>query len=165
MDKVENFNNEQREAYGEKYQDHLLEQYKLYIEMAATQIAGNAHMNRYNLTLHSMLFTLIGYILQKNSAHLTPMVWVIVGVGLIMALIWCKMFFVYKRLARGKRDVVREFEKRLPFPPWTVEWDKEGKIGIIHWWFCFPMVPIILYTFIITLGLFGVFATTAPATP
>ena len=39
------------EKYGDKFQDHLIEQYKLYVEMADRVSARRAQTNRFYISL------------------------------------------------------------------------------------------------------------------
>jgi len=46
------------QEYGEKYQDHLLEQYKLYVQTSQQVSEKRQNSNNYLLTLNSSLVTL-----------------------------------------------------------------------------------------------------------
>ena len=59
-----------KKDYGEKYSDHLLEQYKLFVEMMDEICARRATTNTFYLTLNTLLMTAIG-ILTKLGADLT----------------------------------------------------------------------------------------------
>ena len=48
------------DAHGEKYQSAILEQYKLYVEMADRVSARRALANTFFLTLNTAVFTAIG---------------------------------------------------------------------------------------------------------
>jgi hypothetical protein len=51
--------NKSPEQYGEKFSEHLLAQYKLYVQ-SAQQVSDRAMANNYMLTLNSTLATLYG---------------------------------------------------------------------------------------------------------
>ena len=52
--------NKSPEQYGEKFSEHLLEQYKLYVQSAQQISDRRAMANNYMLTLNSTLATLYG---------------------------------------------------------------------------------------------------------
>ena len=56
----EKFIGKSPEEYGEKYHEHLLEQYKLYVEMADRVSERRQTANNYLLTVNSILVSLFG---------------------------------------------------------------------------------------------------------
>ena len=50
-----------KQEYGEKYDEHLLEQYKLYVEMTDQVSTRRAHTNRFYVSLLSGLLALFSW--------------------------------------------------------------------------------------------------------
>jgi hypothetical protein len=115
-------------ATDEKYQTAILEQYKLYVEMADRISARRALANTFFLTLHAAILTLIGVFWKDRPAG-SP--WLL-GLPLIVALGLCLAWFwlvrSYRQLNSGKFAVIGALEERLPASPfWRAEWTALGK--------------------------------------
>jgi hypothetical protein len=112
------------EEYGEKYQDHLLEQYKLYVETSQHVTEKRQNSNNYLLTLNSSLVTLFVVFLSTFGHHrwnaLVP------ATGLVVCFIWYSLVDSYKDLNRAKFVVIYELEKQLPVALFRREWDVCG---------------------------------------
>lgn len=113
--------------YGSHYKDHLLEQYKLYVEMADRISQRRAFANSFFLTLHTGLFGLavslagLGSI-EQQSAGLAAAVF-----GLPFAYIWRRILTSYRQVNSAKYMVLHELEAQLPIAPYREEWDKVGR--------------------------------------
>ena len=84
--------------YGsnEKYQAHLLDQYKLYVEMADRISARRQTANSYFLTVNTGLVGLIGYVTTKETSDY---LWLLAGAGIALSYLWY-------RLIRDRKSVV-----------------------------------------------------------
>ena len=51
-----------QETYGERYADHILEIYKLYVEMADRISSRRQAANSFFLTINSAIVALVGYV-------------------------------------------------------------------------------------------------------
>ena len=122
-----------REEYGEKFDDHLLEQYKLYVEMTDQVSTRRAHTNRFYVSLLSGLLALLSIVMSKGGFAQIPDM-VILGIG-ILGILMCTLWFFtirdYRRLNSAKFEVVNKMEQRLPFQPYDREWEilSKGKGG------------------------------------
>jgi hypothetical protein len=113
---------------GEKYQAAVLEQYKLYVEMADRVSARRGLANTFFLTLNTAVFTTIGFF-WKDRPEASR--WLLVF-PLIVLLAQCMAWFwivrSYRQLNSGKWAVVGALEKRLPASPWwRAEWEALGR--------------------------------------
>ncbi len=112
----------------ERYQAALLEQYKLYVEMADRVSARRALANTFFLTLNTAILTTIGLLLK---AHPNGARWALVFPLLILlveCLAWFWIVRSYRQLNSGKWAVVGALEKRLPASPWwRAEWEALGR--------------------------------------
>jgi hypothetical protein len=113
------------------YASALLEQYKLYVEMADRVSARRALANAFFLTLNTSVFVLFGVFWQQRPA---VAVWWLVFPFLALVgqcVAWYWMLRSYRQLNAAKYLVVGALEKRLPASPyWNAEWAAlgEGKV-------------------------------------
>ena len=117
------------DAYGEKYRDHVLDQYKLYVEMADRISTRRDAANRYFLTLHSSLIAAAGFLYEKG--HLTAN-WGLLVVAWLFAetlcWAWWRIVLSYRQLNGAKYKVIGLFEKGLPVSPYgRAEWKMLGE--------------------------------------
>lgn len=111
------------------YQNHILEQYKLYVEMADRISARRNLANVFFLTLNTLCLTAIGFMFEKIS--LVNPKWVILfpvfGI-ILLCIIWWWLLRSYRDLNTAKYKVVGHLEKKLPSSPyWSAEWTELGK--------------------------------------
>lgn len=139
----------------------LLEQYKLYVEMADRVSARRGSSNTFFLTLNTTAVTAIGLLW---SGHLRESKWILVFLflGLIVeCMAWFWLLRSYRQLNSAKYAVVGALEERLPASPyWSAEWVAlgEGRDPTRYWplshieqWI--PSLFAIIYLFGFILGL------------
>ena len=114
------------EEYGQNYKPHLLEQYKLYVEMADRISARRQTANSFFLSVNTAIIALIGYI-NFGSKTKASFYWLVSLAGMILCFIWYRLVRSYKDLNTAKFKVVHEIEKELPVAPYDLEWEKVGK--------------------------------------
>jgi len=120
----------------ERYRSAIMEQYKLYVEMADRISARRALSNTFFLTLNVGAFTVIGVFWKDRPAAsagwlLLPYV---VLIGICFAWFW--LIRSYRQLNTGKYAVIGALERRLPASPyWAAEWFAlgEGKDRAKYW--------------------------------
>ncbi len=108
------------EECGEKYQDHLLEQYKLYVETSQQVSEKRQNSNNYLLTLNSSLVTLFVVFLSTFGHHRWNAL--IPATGLIVCFIWWALVDSYKDLNTAKFAIIHELEHQLPVALFRHEW-------------------------------------------
>jgi len=144
-------------------QNHLLEQYKLYVEMADKVSSRRNLSNVFFLTLHTTIFTIIGFVLEKielvNPKYLLliPLTAII-----ILCISWWIILKSYRNLNSAKFSTIKELEKMLPVSPYAeMEWIKlgEGKdikkyipLTVLERWV--PLIFAFLYFFLGTYLIF-----------
>lgn len=116
-----------REEYGERYRDHLLEQYKKYLEMADKISDRRAAANTFFLTVNTGLISAFGIanvIVQRTSKFL-----LIAGgfAAILLSYSWYRLIRAYRDLSTAKFYVVHEMEKHLPVRPFDAEWEAVGR--------------------------------------
>lgn len=117
------------EGAGEKYRAAILEQYKLYVEMADRISARRGLANTFFLTLNTALFTLFGVFWKDKPAEPSDIVLVLILVVLLgQCAAWWLLIRSYRLLNGAKFEVVGLLEKRLPASPyWSAEWKALGE--------------------------------------
>lgn len=113
---------------NEKYQDHLFEQYKLYVEMADRLSERRNLANTFFLTLHTLIIGIAGF--SFNSLQSLQFKWILI-LPLIAVLslcyAWRRMLYSYKQLNTAKFIVINKYEDLLPTHPYVeAEWKALG---------------------------------------
>lgn len=111
--------------FGSDYKKALLDQYKLYVEMADRICSRRSSANTFFLTANTLLVTIIGISseLQKHLARL-DLWWVALASigGILLSVSWFKMIQSYCQLSKGKYLIVNIIEEKLPLAAFKAEW-------------------------------------------
>lgn len=105
---------------NDKWHSHLLDQYRLYVEMADRISQRRTTANTYFLSVNSAILAFVGYITSKDS---TSYMWLLAIAGCLLTLFWYHIILSYRNLNTAKWQVVQSIEKRLPISPYDAEWD------------------------------------------
>lgn len=144
------------DSYGDKYRDHLLEQYKRYLEMADKISDRRSNANTFFLTINTGLISAFGLtklISEGNSKFL----FVTGGIAaILLSYSWYRLIRSYRDLSTAKFNVVHEIEKLLPIRPFAAEWEAvgRGEKKKLYWPFTHieqsvPWLFIVLYILVI----------------
>lgn len=138
--------------YGNSFNEHLLEQYKI-ITASADKITDKRHnTNKFYLGINSFLFTAAAYLttLEFNTIPL-----LISGIGFIISIVWHKNIESYKSLNSSKFRVIHELEEHLPAKIYQKEDEylkrNYYKLTSVEKWI--PFIFSILYAIIIIIVL------------
>jgi hypothetical protein len=103
----------------------ILEQYKLYVEMADRISQRRQAANRFYISLLSGLGGL--YLLLEKILETQPstIIWAVLTI--IISLLWWLNIHSYRQLNTGKFKVIHEMEQQLPFACYDKEWDYLGR--------------------------------------
>jgi len=114
----------------------ILEQYKVYVEMADRVSARRGLANTFFLTLNTAVVSAVGLSLGKGlSGSRWPYSLLFIGL-LVQCLAWFWIIRSYRQLNTAKYAVVGALEERLPASPyWAAEWTAlgEGKDPARYW--------------------------------
>lgn len=114
--------------YGPDFQAHLLEQYKLYVEMADRISARRLTTNQYFLTVNTAIIGAYAIATAVGLKRLEPQWAAFVSLaGLILCYTWRRLVQSHDQLNAGKFAVIHEMEKLLPYPLFEREWSKLGQ--------------------------------------
>jgi len=113
---------------ADAYSSALLEQYKMYVEMADRVSARRGLANTFFLTFNSAVFTLIGALWTARPHAASGLLIVPVLVLMTECLAWFWLIRSYRQLNAAKYAVVGALEERLPASPyWRAEWKALGE--------------------------------------
>lgn len=116
------FPKEQPYAANDKLQGHLVEQYKLYVEMADRVSARRLTANTYFLSVNTALLGFVAYIAKDSVSFL----WVLGIAGMALCWLWYRIIRSYRNLNTAKFAVIHAIEERLPLSPYAAEWVAAG---------------------------------------
>ena len=103
----------------------LLEQYKLYVEMADRISQRRQSANNYFIGVNVLLLSFFSYL---NHIKSSIGVFIIFSVaGILICFMWYRLIKSYKGMNDGKFKVIHDMEKMLDYQPYTIEWEKLGR--------------------------------------
>lgn len=146
------------ESYGSNYAEHLLEQYKLYVEMADRISQRRQTANGFGLSINTALLGIVGFVVSRCTPHqVLAFIAVISVTGILMSYGWYRLLCSYRDLNTAKFAVIHAIESRLPIAPYAAEWlaAGEGKNSKLYKPFShievwIPRVFILAYTIALT---------------
>lgn len=117
-----------KEIYGDKYKDHYLELYKLYVSTAETIGERRQKNNSFFLTLNTTIIAVISYVqLGIQSGDSSDFYWLISLSGMILSYTWYRLIKSYKDINTAKYNIIHQIEKELPLAIYDAEWDALGR--------------------------------------
>lgn len=124
--------------YGskEQYFEHILEQYKIAVEMADRVSARRNLANTFFLTLHTLAIGTASFVFEKGPRTSSPWLNIFPLIALlVLCYVWWRLLRSYRQLNQAKYQVIGEFERKLPTSPyWSAEWKllEEGKNPAVY---------------------------------
>ncbi len=116
------------DKYGDKYIEHLLEQYKIYIASAEKISDRRQKANEFFLGLNTALVALLGFMATKISQGEITSILIFASIaGMTMCYLWYRIILSYKGLNGGKFKVIHAIEARLPLALYDTEWEMLGR--------------------------------------
>jgi hypothetical protein len=112
--------------YGEKYKDHLMEQYKVYVQMADKVSERRATGNAFFLSANALLLSGLGLISSSFARLVLPIPLPMAGVslaGILLCLVWILLVRSYRQLNTAKFNLICMMEAKLPAAPYKTEWE------------------------------------------
>ena len=97
--------------YGDSFQKHLLEQYKLFVDTSLDVTTKRLKSNEFHLTLNSVVFGFTSYMTILNQYAIIILFSL---VGILISAVWIKNIFAYRELNRAKFKVIHALEEHLP---------------------------------------------------
>ena len=120
--------NDQRE-YSPDFHEHLLEQYKLYVEMADNVSSRRSRANEFFLTLNTFLVSGLGLSVTLNVPSnaapydvFFPLLASMAGIAFSWA--WLMITQSYRNLNKVKFGIINDIETKLPAMLYREEWER-----------------------------------------
>ena len=121
---------ESKAKYGEKYDEHLLQQYLLYVQMADKISERRSLGNTFFLTANTAILSALGIITATYPFPTISGGFLAFVASLSPALLcyaWFRIVKSYQQLNTGKFAVIHEIEKKLPLALFKAEWEALGR--------------------------------------
>ena len=117
----------------DQYQDHLLEQYKVYLESTDRISSRRQSANSFFVTINTALIALVSY-MHLGSTTSTKYYWLVALAGIAISYMWYRLIRSYRDLNSAKFKVIHQIEKQLPLSPFDAEWEavSRGKDSSIY---------------------------------
>jgi hypothetical protein len=113
------------EKYGSSYVEHLLQQYKVFVDGIEKISDRRLKTNEFFLTLNSAVITALGFVAKDASTR--PALLLAATAGIFISYFWYRIIKSYRGLNSGKFKVVHAIEKRLPVSLYGTEWEVLGR--------------------------------------
>jgi hypothetical protein len=110
-------------------EDPLMEQYKLYVEMADNASERRSKTNAYYVSVTAAILVLAArfeWLAPADNLQAVGLILIAV-LGMLVCLVWRANVTSFQQLSRAKFQVIHELEKRLPFACYQKEWDLLGQ--------------------------------------
>lgn len=101
-------------------QGHLLDQYKLYVEMTDRISARRQSANSFFLTINTAL---VGFVIHSASTAANSYMWTLPFTGIVITFLWYRLICSYRDLNTAKFKIIHAMEKQLPASPYSTEWE------------------------------------------
>jgi hypothetical protein len=108
------------EKYGDKYKEHLIEQYKLYVKLTDNTTVQRGNTNKFYITVLSGLLAILSFFIKNNFPN--TMILIVSLLGIFLCYTWYMHIKSYKQLNSGRFKVIHEIEKQLPYCCFQEEW-------------------------------------------
>lgn len=151
----------EKSTYGGNYQDHLLDQYKKYLEMADKISDRRSTANTFFLTVNTALISAFG-LSSFVGRDISGALLLVGGIAaILLSYSWYRLIRAYRDLGTAKFKVVHEIESMLPIKPFEAEWEAVGcgKDRKLYWPFTHierfvPWIFILLYLIVILFSIY-----------
>ena len=111
--------------YVESYSNHLISQYKLYVEMADRISQRREQSNRFYVGVLAGMITFIAVLTRLDiSVNVWAVVFLVAGLlGSGISVVWLVNIQSYRALSTAKFAVINELEKSLPAQGFARGWN------------------------------------------
>ena len=162
MDEEVSLLKKSEEQYGEKFRDHYLDIYKMYVHLADKISERRQSANSFYLSINTAIVGLVSYFKSGDKEQVAPEFYMLISVtGMLTCYLWYRLVQSYKQINSGKFKVIHQIEQNLPLAPYDAEWEMLGRgkdpkkyLPFTHIEILVPWVFFGLHAFIFLRGLF-----------
>ncbi len=116
-----------KEEHADRYIDHYLEQYRIYVHILNTTGERRLKSNEFFLGVNTAIMGILGYLESRNLVE-KPMIFFLVPlVGVAICYCWYRILHSYRQLNRAKFKVLNAVELKLPISLFATEWEILGR--------------------------------------
>lgn len=113
---------------NDRYNSAIMEQYKLYVELADRVSVRRGIANTFFLTLNTAVFAAVGVAWESRPEAPPAVAAVPLAILVVQCFVWFWVIRSHRQLNSAKWAVVGAFEQRLPASPWWgAEWKALGE--------------------------------------
>jgi len=112
--------------YGSSYKEHLLDQYKTYIESIDKLGDRRSTANTFFLTANTLLISGLGLLSAFRSSSILYLIPPSLA-GILLCWTWKATVASYSQLSAGRFNIVHMIESRLPLAVYAAEWKSLGE--------------------------------------
>ena len=118
----------QAESKAERFTDHYLEQYRIYLHIFNSLGERRQKSNEFFLGLNTAIIGILGYVEVKETvAHSSLILAAVPFVGIAICWCWYRIINSYRQLNRAKFSVIHTIERKLPAALFETEWEVLGR--------------------------------------
>jgi len=112
----------------DKDNEILLELYKVYNGSTENVSQKRQNTNSFFLSLNTGIIAILGFLLNKDTPSYLKYLYLLMPiVGILSGIFWLKLVISYRQLNSGKYKTLSKIEEKLPFAPFSEEWEILGK--------------------------------------
>ncbi len=120
--------NKDGEDKSDKYFDHYLEQYRIYLHIFNSTNDRSSKSNDFFLGLNTAIIGVLGYLETKTFQPGGSTIFLFAPfVGIAICYSWYQMISSFRQLNRAKFKMIHAVEKQLPISLFETEWEFLGK--------------------------------------
>jgi hypothetical protein len=128
LDKENLLRKTSEEQYGEKFRDHCLEIYKIYVVTADKMGVRRQLANSFFLSINTAIIGLVSYLQAGSNTKTFLGFYLLISIsGMLICYMWYRLILSYKQISSGKFKVIHEIEEKLPLSPYNAEWEILGR--------------------------------------
>lgn len=116
-----------KDTYGTEFENHLFDQYKLYVEMADRISARRMLANSFFVGVHTTLTIAFTVLLKEDVLKPPLLIFAPFAALMLFCYVWERVVNSYRQLNSGKYKVVHVLEQMLPVAPYDAEWIMLGE--------------------------------------
>jgi len=107
--------------------DHLLELYKLYVDLMDRNTARRGTTNAFFLSVNTVLMALLGASASWGGSDLSPFwAFAVAAAGIVLCYCWYRLVRSHRDLNTGRFEIIHKLEAGLPAALFKDEWEVLG---------------------------------------